>query len=52
METDFTVAAELTVHAVVHVKTKTPMKVQQFGGFQNDPFFDYFFGRPQQNLTI
>ena len=49
METDFTVAAELSVHAVVHVKTKTPMKVQQFGGFQNDPFFDYFFGRPQPN---
>jgi len=50
METDFTVAAELTVHAVVHVKTKTPMKVQQFGGggFPNDPFFQYFFGQPQQ----
>jgi serine protease Do len=49
LETDFTVAAELSVHAVVHVKTKTPAKVQQFGGgFPNDPFFDYFFGRPQQ----
>jgi Do/DeqQ family serine protease len=48
METDFTAAAELSIHAVVHVKTKTPMRVQQFGGFQNDPFFDYFFGRPQQ----
>ncbi|HEY6915596.1 MAG TPA: deoxyribonuclease HsdR, partial [Paludibacter sp.] len=32
LETDFTVAAELSVHAVVHVKTKTPVKVQQFGG--------------------
>lgn len=53
METDFTVAAELSIHAVVHVKTKTPMKVQQFGGgFQNDPFFDYFFGRPQQNPKL
>ena len=49
METDFTVAAELSVHAVVHVKTKTPQKVQQFGGgFPNDPFFQYFFGQPQQ----
>ncbi|MFT3753514.1 MAG: Do family serine endopeptidase [Paludibacter sp.] len=49
IETDFTVAAELSVHAVVHVKTKTPVKVQQFGGgFPNDPFFEYFFGRPQQ----
>lgn len=47
METDFTVAAELSIHAVVHVKTKTPMRVQQFGGF-NDPFFEYFFGPQQQ----
>ena len=46
-QTDFTVAAELSVHAVVHVKVKTPMPQQQFGSF-NDPFFDYFFGRPQQ----
>lgn len=47
METDFTVAAELSVHAVVHVKTKTPMRAQRFGGF-DDPFFEFFFGRPQQ----
>lgn len=49
METDFTVAAELSIHAVVHVKTKTPQKIQQFGGggFPNDPFFQYFFGQPQ-----
>jgi serine protease Do len=32
METDFTVAAELSIHAVVHVKTKTPQRIQQFGG--------------------
>ena len=49
METDFTVAAELTVHAVVHVTTKTPMKSQKMDGFQNDPFFQYFFGNPRQN---
>jgi len=49
METDFTVAAELSVHAVVHVTTKTPMKTQQMDGFQNDPFFQYFFGNPKQN---
>ncbi|HLP05664.1 MAG TPA: Do family serine endopeptidase [Paludibacter sp.] len=48
IETDFTVAAELSVHAVVHVKTKTPVKARQFGGFPDDPFFEYFFGRPQQ----
>jgi len=47
METDFTVAAELSVHAVVHVKTKTPMRAQRFGGF-DDPFFEFFFGLPQQ----
>ena len=47
METDFTVAAELSIHAVVHVKTKTPVKTQSFGGM-SDPFFEYFFGRPQQ----
>ena len=47
IQTDFTVAAEQSIHAVVHVKTKTPVRVQQFG-FQNDPFFEYFFGRPQQ----
>jgi Do/DeqQ family serine protease len=48
--TDFTVAAELSVHTVVHVKTKTPVQVNQFQqfGFPNDPFFDFFFGRPQQ----
>ncbi len=45
-ETDFTLAAELTVNAVVHVKVKT--QVQTRGGFRgSDPFFDFFFG-PQQ----
>lgn len=49
MDTDFTLAAELSVHAVVHVKTKTPMQAQQGfgGGGFSDPFFEYFFG-PQQ----
>jgi Do/DeqQ family serine protease len=46
MDTDFTLAAELSIHAVVHVKTKSPMRTQQFGGM-SDPFFEYFFG-PQQ----
>ena len=48
METDFTVAAELSVHAVVHVTTKSPMRSQQMDGFSNDPFFQYFFGVPKQ----
>ena len=49
METDFTVAAELSIHAVVHVKTKTPIK-QRFGGFGglSDPFLEFFFGPQQQ----
>jgi len=50
-DTDFTVAAELSINAVVHVKTKTPVQVQQFGngfgGGFNDEIFEYFFG-PQQ----
>lgn len=55
LDTDFTLAAELSIHAVVHVKTKTPVQVQTFGGF-NDPFFEYFFGpqqrrQPQQQET-
>ena len=44
--TDFTVAAERTVDAVVHVKTAyTVNNTYTFG----DPFFDFFFG-PQQNV--
>lgn len=42
-DTDFTVAAELTVNAVVHVKVKSEVKQSMgFGG--NDPIFEYFFG--------
>lgn len=43
-ETDFTVAAELSVNAVVHVKTKYPAQQR---AYVSDPFFDFFFGRPQ-----
>ncbi len=44
LETDFTVAAELSVNAVVHVKTMYPARrsSQSF-----DPFYEFFFGRPQ-----
>lgn len=45
-DTDFTVAADLTVHAVVHVTTKAPRQQRQ-SDFFSDPFFDFFFG-PQQ----
>lgn len=46
-QTDFTVAAEKTVDAVVHVKTSyTVNNNYSFG----NPFFDFFFG-PQQGGT-
>ena len=44
-ETDFTAAAELSVNAVVHVKVSYPNQRQSY---TSDPFFEYFFGRPQQ----
>lgn len=44
VETDFTVAADLTIHAVVHVKTKGIPQQQTMGSMFNDPFFDQFFG--------
>lgn len=46
-ETDFTVAAELTVHAVVHVKTKAPRQ-SRGGDMFGDPFFEFFFGPGQR----
>lgn len=46
IETDFTVAAELSVHAVVHIKTKAVRRQSQ-QDFFNDPLFEFFFG-PQQ----
>lgn len=44
METDFTLAAELSVNAVVHVKTKTQVKQSMY---IRDPFFEFFFGQPR-----
>lgn len=47
-QTDLTIAAERTVHSVVHVKVKHKVQNQGgFGGF-NDPFFEFFFGQPNQ----
>ncbi len=45
-ETDLTVAAELSVNAVVHVKTTYPAPRQSFSA---DPFFEFFFGRPERS---
>ena len=43
---DFTFAAEKSVEAVVHVKTK--IDVSSRYSMNIDPFFDFFFGRPNQ----
>ena len=44
-ETDFTNAAELSVNAVVHVKTSYR---NQSSNQMISPFFEFFFGRPGQ----
>jgi Do/DeqQ family serine protease len=45
---DFTYAAEQSVNAVVHVKTKYKVTYSKgYGGFA-DPLFEFFFGRPQE----
>lgn len=48
MSTDFTVAAEQSIHSVVHVKTT--YKLSQVQSFSGDPFFHYFFGRPNNGM--
>jgi Do/DeqQ family serine protease len=44
-ESDFTTAAEKTVNAVVHVKTKFAARTSTTVPI--DPFFDFFFGNPE-----
>lgn len=48
-ETDFTNAAELSVNAVVHVKT---MYRNQSSSPTVDPFFEFFFGRPGRQREL
>ena len=45
---DFTKAAEMSVGAVVHVKTKYNIYGKQYV----DPFYQFFFGRPQQQHRV
>jgi serine protease Do len=40
--------AEQLIPAVVSIQTETTVKVQNFGGFFGDDFFDQFFGVPRQ----
>lgn len=45
----FTQVAEKAVNGVVSVKSfATPRQMQGYNGLFNDPFFEYFFGSPQQ----
>jgi len=43
---DFVAAAELTVHAVVHVTTESLLKSG------NDPFYQFFYGRPMPPQSV
>ena len=45
---DFTLAAENSVHAVVHVKTTYYGNANYYYG---NPLLDFFFGNPNQNYT-
>jgi len=45
---DFTYAAEKSVNSVVHVTTMHKVMPSQARGGFSDPFFEFFFGRPQQ----
>ena len=51
-QTDLTIAAERTVHSVVHVKVKQKARSNEgaMGGF-NDPFFEFFFGQPEKVIV-
>lgn len=44
---DFTQAAEQSVNAVVHITTEFASPVQYY-----DPFYEYFFGRPQGTAPV
>ncbi len=50
IQTDFTVAAEKAINAVVHIKSTINRQSSSYNNGFNDPFFDFFFGermRPQ-----
>src|SRR5574344_2678412 len=50
---DFTVAAEKTVHAVVHIQTEMERKSNSFDFFFDDDFFNFFnFKDPRVTAPI
>ncbi|MDD3878270.1 MAG: trypsin-like peptidase domain-containing protein [Bacteroidales bacterium] len=50
---DFTFAAEMTVHAVVHIKTEYQRKSSIYDDFfgQYDPFRDFFYNNPNRGMA-
>jgi serine protease Do len=51
--TDLTAAAQLSVHAVVHIKTQYRQKNNYYDRFFGvDPFFDFFRSNPRNNYPI
>ena len=45
---NFVTAAELALPTVVHIKTSATQRAEP--DFQQDPFFNFFFGQPQGNF--
>lgn len=45
---DFTIAAEKTIHAVVHIKTEYVQKTSTYNDYfgMDDPLYNFFFGAP------
>lgn len=46
---DFTTAAEMTVNAVVYVTTES---IESSQGNMNDPFYQFFYGRPMPPQSV
>lgn len=46
---DFTLVSEMTVNAVVHIRTKYERRSSVYDDFFNDPFREFFFGPRQRS---
>lgn len=50
---DFRMAAQMSIHAVVHIKTQYQQKSQYYDDFFSiDPFFDFFRGGPNNGNSL
>jgi serine protease Do len=45
---DFTLVSEMTVNAVVHIRTKYEQRSSEYDDFFSDPFREFFFGPRQR----